>query len=165
MEVKVNNNFFDIDDIVKIKSFCEEVQDHADRHSKDCWDERLTLGRGNVNIYNIVDGLDDEIHDIIFDKMVEEFELEPNGIMFHFWQPESFITWHDDSGHKGAATVYLNERWDTNDGGLFLYRMDDQITALEPNFNRCVFQTGGVLHCTTATHWKSPVRKSIQVFF
>lgn len=165
MTVKIADNFFSENDIVEVKHFCEEVQNHADRHSKDCWHNKLTIGRGNVNIYNINETLDNDIYTIVFDKMVKEFDLEPKGIMFHFWQPESFITWHDDGGHKGAATVYLNTYWDIDDGGLFLYNEGNGIKGVEPIFNRCVFQQGGVPHSTTATHWKSPIRKSLQIFF
>lgn len=165
MEVKIVKNFFNDDDIQQVKQFCEEVQDQVDFTSKGRWSDHLTIGRGNVNVYDLHPSLDEEIHSIVYNRMVEEFSMEPGAILFHFWQPESFITWHDDYSHAGAATVYLNEQWDINNGGLFLYDEGNGIRGEVPKFNKCVFQKDSTPHCTTATHWKSPVRKSLQVFF
>lgn len=167
MEVKIIENFFDKEDLKFVKQYCEDVENHTDRRAKGSWDSKLTIGRGEVNIYGAHATLDSELFDVVSKALIANFDIEPNpqSILFHYWQPESFITWHADGNYKAAATVYLNETWDIDNGGLFLYNDGTGIKGEVPKFNKCIFQSGGVPHCTTATHWKAPVRKSLQVFF
>ena len=173
MEMKIIENFFTQDDITLIKKHCEEVKDRCILDAKKMWSKKLTLGRGNVDIYELKKSNDRDVWHLIHQTMCDKFDMQPRHILFHYWQPESFISWHDDNGHLAAATVYLNIEWHRDNGGIFLYQEDSDdlvlgktnIRAEFPEYNKCIFQKGGLHHSTTATHWKSPTRKSLQVFF
>ena len=163
--IEISNNFFSRKDIAIIKNYCEEF---TSDNTSDKWSRGLSIGRGKIKIMYIDPQLDKKVYSIVHDTMFKEFNLKPKAVNFHFCDPESFINWHDDGPeyHIAGATVYLNQNWNINDGGLFLYRdFDKNIRGERPEFNKCIFQQGGVMHSTTPTHWKSPVRKSLQVFF
>lgn len=163
MNVNIHTNFFSKEDFDKVVTFSNEVEDCANRYAKGNWSEKLTLGRGNVHIYDCDD--DEHISQIITKYIKDKLNRVPKVIMFYFWQPESFISWHNDSTHNGGATIYLNEEWDIDNGGLFMCNINGNIVGIPPEPNKCISQEGGVPHSTTSTHWNAPVRKSIQVFF
>jgi len=165
--MKIIENFFENDSLFKIKTYLEELQNDPTFIHKDMWPERLTMSEGNVGIYYFDKNIDNEVYELIYQKMSSFFSIKPISITFHYWQPSSFIPWHDDGNKSAAATIYLNEYWDADYGGLFLYDElnGEGIRGIVPHFNKCIFQPGGLWHCTTQTHFKAPVRKSLQVFF
>jgi hypothetical protein len=166
MNLEIFNHFFNDNDLLKIKTLCEAAHKDADIQAKGAWQSNLTLGRGNIDIYHITENYDSEVYEIVVDRLKKITDLVPSMLAFYYWHPESFISWHSDDIHAGGATIYLNETWDKDNGGLFLYRENiDPIKGVIPKLNRCVFQTGGLPHTTTSTHWNSPIRKSMQVFF
>lgn len=68
----------------------------------------------------------------------------------------SYITWHEDETYPYNGTIYLNEEWDSNDGGFFLYKENDtgKIIGVEPEYNTMVvnYKTENskhTLHCVT----------------
>lgn len=87
-------------------------------------------------------------------------------ISIHYCTQGAHIPWHNDGSHKHAITIFLNSRWDRNNGGLFLFEdvIKNEIKAVVPTFNRAIELTGGVLHAVTATTKTSPIRRSIQIF-
>lgn len=96
-----------------------------------------------------------------------KLKLKPdNAIMFYYWTRYSFIPWHNDGCYDAGLTVYLNERWDLNNGGLFLYKDEDnEIRAIVPKRNSATLQQGGVEHATTAMTFGGDYRITLQVFF
>lgn len=48
------------------------------------------------------------------------------GLMLYAWPHGSYIAWRRDSRHADAVTIYLNETWDADWGGLFLYEDEDR---------------------------------------
>jgi hypothetical protein len=79
----------------------------------------------------------------------------------------SYIPWHDDTKHEVAITVYLNEVWDRDWGGIFLYMADEPATirGYAPKFNTGVKNTGHIMHATTmvTTDAEAP-RFTLQIF-
>ena len=66
------------------------------------------------------------------------------------------MTWHLDSAYPYNGTIYLNEKWDSNDGGVFLYKdsQTKEIKGVEPTYNTMVVNTGTETdphnwHCVT----------------
>ena len=68
-----------------------------------------------------------------FETLPAEFVLamlRDRGVVDHFeytvmnfaWCRLSYIPWHNDHHRKSAITIYLNETWDRDWGGLFLYQ-------------------------------------------
>ena len=65
------------------------------------------------------------------------------------------------------ATVYLNDRWEAEWGGHFLYRLPDGAIAepVVPRFNRAVVNGSALKHCTTVVEVSAPEpRFTLQVF-
>ena len=88
-------------------------------------------------------------------------------VMNYAWTPLSYIPWHNDAGHQAAITIYLNETWDKNWGGLFLYRdpSDDGIRGVAPRFNTAVKNSANIEHATTMIATDAPEpRMTVQLF-
>jgi Rps23 Pro-64 3,4-dihydroxylase Tpa1-like proline 4-hydroxylase len=70
-------------------------------------------------------------------------------VMMYAWTKLSYIPWHNDVGHNIAVTIYLNDQWPIDWGGLFLYRDGADIRGYAPRFNTGLRNQGNVLHSTT----------------
>jgi len=86
-------------------------------------------------------------------------------IMIYYWNRYSYIPWHNDGTHYGGLSVYLNDVWDKDYGGYFLYEDNEEIKAIIPERNLAVLQIGGVHHCTTPVNFNGNMRITLQVFF
>ena len=42
--------------------------------------------------------------------------------LIYVWSGGSYITWHPDNCYPYNGTIYLTEKWDSDDGGVFLYK-------------------------------------------
>lgn len=167
-KLKVVDNFFSLEDIEFIKNQVEDISKEEDILGSDKlngWHPSLNTSSNPVKIYYIDPTIDSEIYNMVSEKMKKEFGMEIKAILFHFWTNGSYINWHNDHGHGGAATVYLNYKWETDWGGLFTYEIDNKLGIEKPKYNKCVFQSGEVLHATTPVTENAPIRKSLQVFF
>lgn len=95
------------------------------------------------------------------------FNRSAKSIMFYYWMSGSHIPWHTD-GHKDAAlTYYINEVWDRDWGGLYLYKPDptsDDIHAKVPRYNTLGVQTNKMPHAISSTTKSAPIRRTVQVF-
>lgn len=167
MELKIHKGFFNTQTLNQIKEHCEKAQSEIHIKAKGTWASNLTEGRGDVNIHILREREYPILFKTIVEKMEQSFDRTPAAIMFYYWDPESFVGWHNDANHSAAASIYLNKNWEPNYGGYFMYKKqgDHEIKAEKPSYNKCIFQSGSVWHATTLTHWKAPIRKSLQVFF
>jgi CRISPR/Cas system-associated endonuclease/helicase Cas3 len=168
-ELKIIDNFFIEEDLNNIKRYCEDILDSNNSliPARGTWDPILLNSvKSDVLKYEITKTMDSEIYELIYNTALEKFNIDPEYILFHYFLPESNIQWHNDFNKKAGATIYLNRHWKKENGGFFLYQKNnEQINIVPPKYNTCVFQTGGIDHCTTPTFLHSPIRKSIQVFF
>lgn len=88
------------------------------------------------------------------------------GIMYQVWNRGSGISWHNDANHKMAFTIYLNDEWDYNNGGIFLYEDANEVKALCPTCNTGVLNDKHTRHMVTHVgQLIKEQRKSIQVWF
>lgn len=128
------------------------------------WGKDLVQESAPVLIYDLPDDSlrNDIIEYIVSLKKVPHFT--EFYVMFHYWTRGSYIPWHSDKGYVAGITIYLNDTWSEDDGGFFLYREDDQIKALIPEFNMMVMQVGGTEHMVTPIIRVGAIRASIQVF-
>lgn len=87
-------------------------------------------------------------------------------VMLHFWIPGSYIPWHTDGVYTAGLTIYLNEFWKVEYGGLFQFTTTSNVVeTIVPSGNVGVYQEGGVPHSTTVVAQHAPVRRTLQVFF
>lgn len=87
-------------------------------------------------------------------------------VMNYAWTRLSHIPWHDDSRWEEAITIYLNETWEPDWGGLFLYReQQGEIRGYSPVFNSGLKNLGKVSHSTTPVMMDAPEpRFTLQLF-
>lgn len=87
-------------------------------------------------------------------------------VMSFAWTRLSYIPWHNDSKKEQALTIYLNDRWDPDWGGLFLYRDEhDQIRGFAPRFNCGLRNSSNIEHATTPVTLDAPEpRFTVQLF-
>ena len=103
-------------------------------------------------------------------KLKQEIEektgWEVLNIMIYYWTKLSYIPWHEDPGLNAGFSLYLNETWDKDWGGYFMYELEEgQIKALIPTRNTAVIQEGNVPHSVSTINMDSEIRISLQVFF
>jgi hypothetical protein len=166
-QLKVIENFFENEEITFIKNYAEDILNTQEILSSDIidnWHKKLNTSTNRINTYHINSKIDSELYEIISEKIKKSFNMEIKGSSFYFWLNNSNINWHNDSGHAGAATIYLNRNWDKNWGGYFVYENDNKLGIEIPKYNKCIFQTGGIEHATTPVDKKAPIRKSLQIF-
>ena len=113
-----------------------------------------------------------------YDPLVAKFilaKLRDRGMIDSFdfsvanfaWSRLSYIPWHDDGHRKTAITIYLNEQWDKNWGGLFLYKhpRDGDLRALKPRFNCGLRNSSNLQHATSMVTMDAPEpRFTVQIF-
>ena len=129
------------------------------------WNENIVKDSAPVFIHNIEQTSDlyKRLADVIQNKT--KFYLGKHNIMFYYWNRYSYIPWHSDEIYDGAVTIYLNEFWEPDFGGYFLYHKDKKdIRAIIPTPNAAVLQYGGVRHCTTPVNFTGDIRITIQAF-
>lgn len=91
-------------------------------------------------------------------------------IQHYLWTPLSAINWHYDDKFSFGATLYLNDQWDKNWGGLFLWQDDDYDTtqvykAIVPSHNTLILNDENQFHAVTALSATAPAyRCTLQIW-
>jgi hypothetical protein len=171
MGIQVIKNFFNDKELKIIKFEIEEAYKNnihkLSGKNKLEWALGVDGGKVPLSTYPLHPIIDEEVYNLIKNKVESIFNLSIDNIGFHYGAPGSHMGWHIENGaYTGALSIYLNIIWDRNDGGYFCYEDDDHQFKLEiPEFNKAVFQQAGTPHCTTPVYDGAKIRKSIQVFF
>jgi len=130
------------------------------------WDRRVVEDSAPVMIQDLPDDPGARLIELVRERGM----LGPGTAhaMFYAWEHGSYIPWHDDSHHGGGAvTVYLNDRWEAEWGGHFLYRLPGGAVAAPviPSFNRGVMNGSALQHSTTVVETTAPEpRFTLQMF-
>jgi Rps23 Pro-64 3,4-dihydroxylase Tpa1-like proline 4-hydroxylase len=100
-----------------------------------------------------------------------KFKEYPNlNCFMHIWLPGSQITFHHDASNDNprlSSTIYLNETWNWNWGGLFLYDHPELGQGwIYPHSNSMIWFEPPIYHATSmvSSNAEHP-RLSIQLFF
>ncbi len=161
------SNFFSIDLLDEIQTFIyktsKTTQPYLGRTNM-CWNDGIVGHSAPVIIIDLPN--DDKLNVKIKHEITHKLNKEPSHIMFYIWTRLSYIPWHNDAHANGALTVYLNEYWDDNWGGYFMYQNNQgQIAALKPETNLGVLQTGELKHCVSTININAENRITLQTFF
>ena len=132
------------------------------------WDADITQGiQGSCISTLIPENLKTKVLDEIKHNLPPFDEIV---IQFYIWQPMSAIAWHNDSNHNFGATIYLNQQWYINGGGIFLYQTKEQkdtrhMNALLPQKNTMVINENHEYHMVTPVSFGVPeCRCTIQIW-
>ena len=133
--------------------------------NQNVWHEELLA---KVHGVVAIAGFEGEYHDQL-EKILRPHLPECNKLMFlyNLWYPYSGLAWHDDGGRKFGATLYLNQEWGLNDGGIFLYKCNQtgEIKGHIPEQNTMVIVDDGELHTVTTVNPAVPEpRMTLQIW-
>jgi len=94
-------------------------------------------------------------------------ECNDIAINYHLWQRGSGISGHTDKDYEWGATLYLNEEWHYNYGGLFCWQPKDEETmrAITPLKNTLVLNDDQEVHFVTTISPECPqYRVTLQIW-
>ena len=128
------------------------------------WKHQVVGNSGAMLLYDVENVLMGKAKNILSPLFGEEYRNNKWEITYTLGSYFSFIPWHDDGLYPRSMTIYLNELWDKDWGGYFMYERGQEIIALKPKFNRCVLLHPPVQHTTTMPTMNAPLRKSLQIF-
>lgn len=135
------------------------------RRSNSHWDPDLVLSSEPV----LVRDYETDLAQIILEELNKGglIDHDDYSVMNYAWGRLSFIPWHRDPQSETAVTIYLNEIWDADWGGLFLYKPQggEEIRGFAPRFNCAIRNNQNLDHATSliAVDAKEP-RFTIQLF-
>ena len=117
--------------------------------SKFIWQDWLKKGiSGSILTSKISDVLSNQIL-----REIEEYIPECNEIIcqFYIWQQNSAINNHDDNHCLFGATIYLNQDWDLNNGGFFVWadKLTGELKIISPQKNMMVLNNDKEFHLVT----------------
>ena len=81
-------------------------------------------------------------------------------VQYTAWLRDSGILVHRDSRYQFAATLYMNDNWSAEQGGLFLYSADQRVLPLA---NRLIINDNQLFHQVTRVCTDQP-RFTVQVW-
>lgn len=154
-------NYLYLDSILKIKN-----PDFYGWKTNYSWHSGI-IGSSHVALSRAYD-LDTKIlilNNLIKNNIIPESDPINYAVLNYAWTKLSYIPWHNDSNSKQTITIYLNDNWDEDWGGLFLYKDNGEIKGISPKPNRCVKNTGDLMHTVTPVYLNAPgCRVTVQIF-
>ena len=131
------------------------------------WSSNLTRGiLGQCNITPAPEDLKIEIVESL-KNIYPQIDIFDIFVSFYVWGRLSGINWHSDEKYDGGITIYLNEYWDYDWGGIFLWKDEkyNEINGLIPTKNTLVFNDMKEIHYVTPINplCQEP-RMTIQIF-
>ena len=150
--------------ISEISNCAGDVKKH--RTNLTSWPSNVVGSSGTILIFDIENDseLFSKLKTALLPIVGQEFEGKKWIFTFALGSYLSFIPWHGDDKHLKSMTIYLNETWDANWGGYFLYESEDGIRAEAPTFNKGILFTPPLQHSTTIPSLNAPLRMSLQLF-
>ncbi len=124
------------------------------------WDDRIKVGiTGSCLTAWVSESIKEKIYQEI-KKYLPNSDIEKIRCRYYIWQYNSGISWHNDGMYKFAGTIYLNDEWHVNDGGLFVWldKTLDELRVIIPQQNTMVLNTKKEGHLVT------PVSSTAQNF-
>lgn len=132
------------------------------------WAEELYAGNfGPVYILPMFTELCNTLNPKFY-SLPEFTDYQMNACFLHVWQPGSGINWHLDnpnSDERIGFTVYLNQEWNVNWGGLLLWEKFGQTGWYSPQYNNAVWFHSPFWHSVTmVSRAANTPRLSLQIF-
>lgn len=164
MMIKQYKNFLPQDLFTEVAQYAKTAY-FSNSHifkSNACWSPHIVLDSFPVLIHNL--NKDSEIYNKIHSTVCSKVDIKIKEILFYYWTRYSYIPWHNDEHKPKAVTLYINETWDPNWGGYFMYDDGNGVKAIYPEPNSAVCNDSHTLHCTTPVTYTGSVRATIQIF-
>ena len=156
-------DFLPEDLILQIKKYIYRERPQTSNHSS--WNQKIIKDSARVEIFRLSDT---EFKEQIINCYSNYFNVNTyttTYVNYYKWLPGSFIPFHNDESSSLASTIYLNEFWDKDYGGLFLYEEEQEIKGYVPKYNSAVINKNNVSHSTSIISPTAPKRETLQIFF
>ena len=170
-EVSVTENFLPLGLYQEVNQYSKDTlwarPDREKFTTHHWWPEQTVCDSQPILIHRPTDNV--PFYSELKNRMESASGLEVEQIYFYYGTMYSYFPWHNDMNPKstrtGAITIYLNEHWDHNWGGYYMFKEHENfIRAIQPKQNLMILSKGGVLHCTTPVSKNADIRRSIQVY-
>lgn len=128
------------------------------------WDSSLVIGVSGTCLSALVS--DSLKVDILNDIQLKLPKFDNITMQHYIWTRGSGISEHNDYVYKFGATIYMNESWDINNGGIFMWKnkANDYDTII-PSYNTMVVNDEAEYHLVTPVSLTSPeLRLTIQIW-
>lgn len=164
--MKIVKNFLDEKLIFNIGEYIKSSNKSKGWYSNSIWDDNIVKNSGLVTILPISDFYEELKNSFInYDKKFENYSFI---FQYYKWHRGSYIPWHDDNHHDIGATIYLNEEWDVEDGGIFFYLETDSTEDLKciyPKYNTLIINDSNQYHHVSLINYHAKIeRKTIQIW-
>jgi len=147
------------------KEVRDKIQSNSWGTSEIFWEPFLRLNStGTV----LISDCSEQIQKLVLSELKDTLpEYSEVFVKYHLWQKGSAISCHLDSNYKFGATLYLNDVWHVNWGGIFVWRPNDSdiMKAIAPTHNTLVLNDESELHFVTPISYNTNnFRVTIQIF-
>jgi Rps23 Pro-64 3,4-dihydroxylase Tpa1-like proline 4-hydroxylase len=164
-DIQVINNFFNPILIYKLKDLIRNNLSEPLWKTNLFWEKSIIQSSSLVSVLELKNNFKDifnEVKNIYIEKFPEIKNME-FGIHLYLWHKLSYIPFHNDEAAYVASTVYLNNNWNRDWGGFFIYEKENKYEIVKPEFNKCIINKKTV-HGTTLTTIDAPPRETLQIF-
>lgn len=168
MSYNLHENFLTLQELKLVTKKSEDIFNNPKisyftNHTS--WNSNIVGDSNTVLIHHLSLQYEKEVFLLLKNKLIQKFNEAPKNIMFYYWLPGSYIPFHTDEHTHKACTLYLNEVWDLNWGGLYNCIVKNKIETITPLYNLLVEQFDKMPHSVGPTRNSPPVRKTVQIFF
>lgn len=155
---------------LKLQKYFNKIisNDIFDFTNKDRWDYNVKGESNLIKIHNLYIH-NSELYDQIYYELrnyFSDFSKDKVNFNLYVWTPGSYINWHNDGDYKYGFTLYMNDNWNENNGGIFLYKDHKDnynVNGYIPQSNSLV-KVKNNFHSVTSITPNSPLRLTIQGF-
>jgi len=166
MAIKIFEDFLELDFIKYVKNKIYNEINSSVWRSNLGWSGDIVKNSQPI-LLNILNN-DTYIYNYLSNKynnLFNELKNKEIKILYYIYSRLSYIPLHNDDTHFFASTIYLNENWNEDFGGLFLYKENNEMKAICPKFNLAITNDNNIIHGTTLVNIDAPYRETIQIFF
>lgn len=164
-DIIIINNFLEKELIIDIKKHVRNNANNFNWRTNLGWDNSIIKSSAQVSMFSL--NQEKKYFNEIINKYKKIINIKDLTIFitYYVWNNLSYIPFHNDGSYCMASTIYLNEVWSEDDGGLFLYKTNKDIKVIIPEFNKCIINKNNIVHGTTLTTKVAPYRETLQLFF
>ena len=150
-------NFLPLELIKAINAFVSHNARVAHWYSNLSWQEDTVQQGNGISTLRIPGHFEEKLKQLYTDynpelkgkKLLAEYCVGPGG---------SYVPWHYDDNYgikKIGSTIFLNKKWDRNEGGLYLYEKNNNIYGEVPEFNKMILNDHTLYHALSMVATKA----------
>lgn len=179
--MKIIDNFFSEEDVIKVKKLIHNELSTVDRSNKkhEHGEEFVDLGLENSKLYILYD----DVKLFFLETLIEKNFIIPSvldhldvcNLRYHetkypyrsLLHKDRLEDWDKEIIDYFGINFYLHENWNFEDGGIYFYKKDKNDSFgnfIEPKYNRLVINELDHWHGVTMITNPNVVRKSLNFF-